>query len=627
MATIDDVKASYKAIVRVDLNDAAAAATAAAIDGGQISLTQYQQSLISQAAPTTVAALALSTAITGLVPTSEKLDQLTAFAKTQNDYYTNVLKSGNAQLGAYEALGRAYATDATTTATFNARFGALSTADFVTAAYATAFSAAPTAGAIANLTAQVDYFTNLYVAAGIPAASASLQAKGAVYGQILGYAATSANAPGTPATTLDDTLNATLTTIATEAVSKTDSTIYGKALPGVGGAALTIAADQSISLDSLVANLKSTAGNDTVAGTISGATANVSVNTGAGDDLIGTASAPVTVTQVGAFTISIDGSGGVDSLYATQGSNLTTQTAIANVEKIFLDGAGNTAVATKWTGVQELWAYKTTGTTTVTDLSSGIKVGVDSSTAASSFTYKAGVASADLVLKNAAGAVTVNGTGTDLKTVSVAVDSVSTLTGLTTNAATVNVTGSVNATLGAIDTGVKTLSAADYTGNLTLTLDPSVTASKYTLGSGADVVTVDFSNASIASSFTFGAGNDTIKVALGTFGNASADATKFATFTDFTKGADKLQFTDLAAADVVDIGAIAGVADLAGALTVAAANANADGTKAVVFQYASNTYVYNDVGDNGYGAGDGLIKLAGVGYTVGGANGDIVGIA
>jgi hypothetical protein len=159
---------------RTALNDSAATAIAASIDGGTTTFATYQAGLIAQTATTTTAAFALSTFVEGVVPTSARIDSLTAFAKTQFDYYTNTLKSANAQLGAYEALGKAFAADPTTSATFAARYGALSATDFVTTAYASIFDASPvpSSGALANLVGQVAYFTDLYTKAGIPAADA-----------------------------------------------------------------------------------------------------------------------------------------------------------------------------------------------------------------------------------------------------------------------------------------------------------------------------------------------------------------------------------------------------------------------------------------------------------------------
>lgn len=634
MATIDDVKASYKAIVRVDLNDTQAQATAAAITAGQITLAQYQASLISQSAPTTQAALSLSALITGTVPSSDKLDSLTAFAKTQNDYYTSVLKSSNAALGAYEALGRAYASDATTSASFAARFGGLSTADFITAAYATAFTAAPTAGAIANLTAQVTYFTNLYTSAGIPAAEASLQAKGAVFGQIVGYAATAPATGG--ASTLDDTLVTTLQTIANQAVSKTDSTVYGKALPGVTGAALTIAADQSISLDSVTAGLKSTTGNDIISGTISGATKDVSVNTAAGDDSIGTATAAVTITQVGTNKISIDGSAGNDSLYAKLGSALTTNTTIANVEKIYLDGNNLSAAATNWTGVQEIWAFKTTGTTTVTDIASGVKIGIQDSAQGATFAFKAGAASADLTLNNAAGSVAV--TGADLKSLSINVATKSELSQLGTGAETITVSGSGDLSIANVALGttppltatVKTFDASAATGSITLGstgnfYDQSV-ASTIKLGSGADKLFVQFSD-QLNDTITLGGGKDAVTVSntlsnldFSTVGTATSETINtFATITDFVKGEDTLKFSGLTALTP----SVVGSASLKAALDIAVTDT--DAATGVYFEFQGSTYIFKDNAASGgttgsLSDGDGLIKLAGVtGLTVGAA--------
>lgn len=625
MATAAEIQATYKAIVRVDLNATTAQAVADAINNGTTTLAVYQAGLIQQSGATTQAALALSSFVTGTVPDSAKIDSLTAFAKTQNDYYTNVLKSGNAQLGAYEALGRAYAADATTTASFSARYGALSTADFVAAAYGQVFTIAPTAAATANLIAQVNYFTSLYTANGIPAAQASLQAKGAVLGQIIGYAATAPGAtvpspvtgdPAIDVSNLDNSLITALNTIASEARSGTESSVYGKALPGVTGqgVTLTVGTGQSVSIDATDAKLKATVFADTINGTIGGTA--VSINSGAGDDVFGSSktydptAGGLKLTQAAAANvITVDGSGGNDTLYGQLATNLSDQFKLANIEKVFLDGANKTADAKNWTGVQELWAFNTTGTTGVTNIASGVKVGIENSTNGASFTFADGVASAALTLKNVAGAVTTTG-NTAFKTLTVDVASKSEISTLTTAAETVTITGSSAITIGALTNTVKTFDASAVTASVKLggtTAFDSNAASTIKLGSGDDALKVGFTNA-FSDTITLGAGKDAVTVD-GNLANVSVTGTSastFATVTDFTKGQDTITFSGLKAFT----GSLVGVATLDAALALAAADANAN--TGISFEYGGSTYIFQDTTNDGVlGNGDGLIKLTG----------------
>ena len=119
---------------------------------------------------------------------------------------------------------------------FAAKYGALSTNDFVTQAYTEVFGVTPSAGAAANLQGQVAYFTSLYTGAGIAAAQAALLAKGATVGQILGYAIT--DPTFTAIGSLDDKVKAVLT-----AAAKGDASVYNKALPNTpnsGAAGVTV---------------------------------------------------------------------------------------------------------------------------------------------------------------------------------------------------------------------------------------------------------------------------------------------------------------------------------------------------------------------------------------------------
>jgi hypothetical protein len=132
---------------------------------------------------TTIPALVVSSFFNGVTPPLEKLASLCTFCQSQFDYYT-AMGVGEPLLGPYEALGRAFAeTDG-----FSTKYGSLST-EFVATAYSEVFGKPPSSLQASHFQAQVDYFTGIYIQAGIAADNASLLAKGAALGQMLGVAA------------------------------------------------------------------------------------------------------------------------------------------------------------------------------------------------------------------------------------------------------------------------------------------------------------------------------------------------------------------------------------------------------------------------------------------------------
>jgi hypothetical protein len=170
------------------------------------------------------AAVAGSALFMGSTPTQARYDSLTAFSKGQFQSYT-ALGVGNPSLGPFEALGKAFAADPSTKGTFATYFGGGSTEFFVNSAYDYVYDSGPSAAAAASLVSQVNYFTNLYKGAGIPTADAALQARGAVMGQIIGYAFTDAAAASH--TLIDDVVHSLVA-----AANRGDFSGFGKALAG-----------------------------------------------------------------------------------------------------------------------------------------------------------------------------------------------------------------------------------------------------------------------------------------------------------------------------------------------------------------------------------------------------------
>ena len=100
-----------------------------------------------------------------------------------------MLGSASPQLGPYEALGRAFGS----TSEFQARYASGTDAGFVSQAYHDIFGSPASSAAHAALSTQLSYFEALYKGSGYSEQQAEVQARGAVFGQILGHAASDAN--------------------------------------------------------------------------------------------------------------------------------------------------------------------------------------------------------------------------------------------------------------------------------------------------------------------------------------------------------------------------------------------------------------------------------------------------
>jgi hypothetical protein len=176
---------AYRAVVRTEAPAGVAETVGVGLAQDKFTFGNYIDALIQDVEQSTIPALLIPGVISGEIPTSEKLDALTVAAQQQYDYYKNVLGSASAELGPYEALGRGFAS----TSEFQAKYAAGTDATFITSAYIEVFGASANAAQQASLQSQIDYFESLYQGAGLSAAQASLQARGAVFGQIVGYAA------------------------------------------------------------------------------------------------------------------------------------------------------------------------------------------------------------------------------------------------------------------------------------------------------------------------------------------------------------------------------------------------------------------------------------------------------
>lgn len=219
MTTAPELQAAYRTLFRTELDDA----TAARLIAAGTTLDDYIGSLLGQSWSTTGAAVAVAAFVTGSAPSSSHLTELAADARLQLESYTR-LGVGNPALGPFEAFGRSFATDPTTQSLFEARYGGLDTAEFIKKIYAELYCGPLSAAAYDSLAGQIAYFDDLLGRANVP--DASLAAKGAVLGQLIGYAFLDAGVSKNAV--IDDQVAIALT-----GAAKGDTGLYGKPLPYV----------------------------------------------------------------------------------------------------------------------------------------------------------------------------------------------------------------------------------------------------------------------------------------------------------------------------------------------------------------------------------------------------------
>jgi pimeloyl-ACP methyl ester carboxylesterase len=188
-ASLAAVETASRGVLREVFSSIEINADALRVDKG-LSSAAYNAELVGQAQQSTIPALLVANFLEGVTPGSARLDGLTAFAQAQYDSY---LQSGvvDARLGPYEALGVGFSG----TTAFKDKFGAGSDASYVDAAYRAAFKTAPSGAQVTHFLEQDSYFEARYVANGVAAGDAALQARGAVFGQILGFAALASDSP------------------------------------------------------------------------------------------------------------------------------------------------------------------------------------------------------------------------------------------------------------------------------------------------------------------------------------------------------------------------------------------------------------------------------------------------
>jgi Ca2+-binding RTX toxin-like protein len=139
----------------------------------------------------TVPSMETYTKMYGVSPSAVQLDKLVVFATDQFNYASKI-QVADPLIYVYEALGAALASDSVV---FKSNWGPSTIAGdvtFVSLAYVDVFGHAGSSAQIQHFVDQINFLTGLYIASGAYGADANLidlLARGAIYGQMLSFAA------------------------------------------------------------------------------------------------------------------------------------------------------------------------------------------------------------------------------------------------------------------------------------------------------------------------------------------------------------------------------------------------------------------------------------------------------
>ena len=375
----------------------------------------------------------------------------------------------------------------------------------------------------------------------------------------------------------------------------TATAVQGVVDAGVAGNTLTIVDGDNVSVGGAV-GFATTANNDTI-----------------------------TVTDTYTAAGTINGGFGTDTLVLADvaAAVAPTATSIVSVEKLFVTST-NAAAALDLTavaGLTQVWNDGSATALTVSGLDKDVTVGFTGTVAgATTVSYVpadiAGTAdAATITLDTATVTGTVNVAGIEALTVNVA--GVSSLALNAADAETISVTGAGKLTLGGTFAADTTVDASAHTGQFVFTTG---VADGLTVIGGASNDTFNVTANAEGVHLTGGAGSDLFNIAAITNidSTVAADVTAdIITITDFNGSVDTLKI-DLPAVESaftnVDLANIAGATTLAEALAVVGAVTDANAADSyATFTYAGSTYIYSDVGHDGFNGGDGLVQL--VGFT------------
>lgn len=373
---------------------------------------------------------------------------------------------------------------------------------------------------------------------------------------------------------------------------------------------------------------------------------------------------------------SVNGGAGTDTLNILVAAGATALPAgfmSTEVEVVNINYVGPLAIAnlgaldsSSFGGVEQLWQIDNSATALSTfqnvTVGAGVTAGFRSTgvaatdvAALATVTAAAGVTSLSVALDGVATGSVITlaeTTNTNISTVTVS-GSVTTDAGVnelelaaaaTTDIDTLNLSLSSNTDVDVSDLNdLNTLNASGSTGNLTVDLGAPDELVSATFGSGSDTVTLATTGLNASTStltvdlgagndvltldaganvnanavnITLGAGNDTLDVnSLANITSIDAIEADLITVTDFNASQDVLDLFGLLGRDILvntELSNISAATSLAAAAEIAA-QATTVGQYSV-FNYGGDAYVLNNIADQAFSNGDGLLKI--VGFSV-----------
>ena len=180
--TLGQVKAAHFNVLGLELADSAAQAIVVDLANKLYSFDAYIGTLVDRADLSTLPAVITNALLAGVAPTQQHLPELGAFVTLQYNAYRDT-GSSNPALGIYEALGRGFSE----TIKFETDYGGFTDIDFLNDAYRDVFGRTASEAQVAHFEAQLAYFQALYTGVGESGPLASLHAKGAIIGQMIGH--------------------------------------------------------------------------------------------------------------------------------------------------------------------------------------------------------------------------------------------------------------------------------------------------------------------------------------------------------------------------------------------------------------------------------------------------------
>jgi hypothetical protein len=179
--TFSQFEAAQRLLVRMEAEHAALETAAT---NGQSASAFVAELLNGAAKDSTIPALMAYKAMLGSAPGAAKMDGLAHFVHGQI-FSPGYQATNDPRLGGFEAMGLALAEISAAIASSATKGNAA----FASESYSKIFGREAGTLQVSHFVAQIDYFEQLYLGAGISLDTASTKARGAMYGQMLGHAA------------------------------------------------------------------------------------------------------------------------------------------------------------------------------------------------------------------------------------------------------------------------------------------------------------------------------------------------------------------------------------------------------------------------------------------------------